>query len=367
MWSQKAAEITEKVRTSRFGRQTLGPKVARPLARWLTDTFGEDDRAVPPVAEPNEPTPADTLVCQAENEEPTEPTGPADPGRATAKGVALAVKDRIKEHNLVVVAAGIAFWGLLAIPALLAATVSIAGLLLDPTTVKDQVNDNLTGLPEEARTIVGDQLANVSSSSTGGLITGIVVGILLALWTTSGAMAKVMSTLNTIYGTDEGRKFWKLRGIALLLTLGGILFVSGSVFLLAVLPPLLREVDSVGGSAATLLNWLRFPLLGIVMVVSLGLLFHLGPDRAGRYRIFTAGPFVATGLWLALSALFSVYTSTVGSYNETYGSLGGLVILLLWLFITAFVVLIGAEIHALTDSDRGDPPPVDTAPRGSGT
>ena len=261
VWSPKASEITERVRTSRFAREVIGPRIARPLAGWLEETFAEDaDEHRPVVAEPTTTRLPEVSAPEVSVPEVSAPEASAQEARDTrarhgaarTKDVLAGLKDGIKNHNLVVVAAGIAFWGLLAIPAVLFATLSVAGLVLDPATVKDEVNNNLGGLPEEARTIIGDQLENVSAGSTGGLIAGLVVGLVLALWTTSGAMAKMMSTLNTIYGTTEHRKFWVLRGIALLLTVGGIVFISGAVFLLAAMPALLGEIDAVGDSAATL-------------------------------------------------------------------------------------------------------------------
>lgn len=345
----RASELGERLREARLTRGVIGPRLAIPLAGWLERTFDEEhDEATdgtPVVEVEPAPVPESHVEDHAfAAKAPQRPLG--------LIAVAKTVIANIKEHNLVVVAAGIAFWGLLAIPAVLFSTVSIAGLALDPDTVRDQVNEDLAGLPEEVRTIIGDQLANVSGSSTGGLVTGIVLGLVLALWSSSGAMAKVMATLNTIYGVSETRKFVVLRGLALLMTFGGIVFISGAVFLLAVMPSLFSSIDAIGASATTLFNWLRFPVLAFVMTIGLGVLYHLGPNRRGhRYRPVNWGAFVATALWLALSSLFTVYTSTVDSYNETYGSLGGLVVLLLWLFITAFVVLIGAEVHSLTDPD----------------
>lgn len=365
----RVTELAERVRDSRFTQDVIGPKVARPLAGWLQDTFADDDGpdgsqgvvpetpsalvevapievAPEPIETEAEPDTADTDDAVAEgNERPT-----------SFVAVVKALMARIKNHNLVVVAAGIAFWGLLAIPAVLFSTVSIAGLVLDPETVTEEVEANLTGLPKEARTIIGEQLKTVSGGSTGGLITGLIVSLLLALWSSSGAMAKLMATMNTIYGTVEKRSFPKLRGLALALTFGGIVFVATAVFLLTVLPPLLGELDAVGSSAETLVDWLRFPALGLVMVIALGVLYHVGPDRRnGRYRLVTLGAVIATVLWVVLSGLFTFYASAMASYNETYGSLSGLVVLLLWLFITAFMVLIGAEIHALTGRETADP------------
>ncbi len=362
-------ELSDRFRESRFGRDVFGPKIARPTVRWLQATFPEDTALEDAAVE--DATIEDATV---ENSEAAalleadvvpligaageEELGDIDLMPTTPKQLLATLKEigkRVKNHNLVVVAAGIAFWGLLAIPATLFAVVSIAGLVLDPATVKEQVAENLSGLPEEAQTIIGNQLESVSGGSTGGLIAGLVVGLLLAFWTASGAMAKLMGALNTIYGTIETRNFAKLRGTALGLTFGGIVFISSAIFLLAALPPLLGSVDAVGDSAATLFVWLRFPVLGLVMIIALGVLYHLGPDRQTKYRPVTVGAAVAMALWIGLSALFTIYTSTVASYNETYGSIGGIVVLLLWLFITAFVVLLGAEVHAQRESEAAQP------------
>ena len=356
-------QLTERLRDSRFGRDVFGPKIAGPTARWLQENFVDDPDEITADdgATESPESPAMTAVAVLDEVQVAPPDvvdedelgeidlTPTTP--AAFLGLLKELGKRVKNHNLVVVAAGIAFWGLLAIPATLFAVVSIAGLVLDADTVKQQVEDNLSGLPEEARTIIGDQLESVSGGSTGGLIAGLIVGLLLAFWTASGAMAKLMGALNTIYDTEESRNFLKLRGTAIGLTFGGIIFVSSAIFLLAALPPILSSIDGVGDGAATLFNWLRFPALGLVMIVALGVLYYLGPDRPTRYRPVTAGAAVAMALWLGLSALFTIYTSTVGNYNETYGSIGGIVILLLWLFITAFVVLLGAEIHAQREVD----------------
>ena len=352
-------ELTGRLRDSKFGRDVFGPKIATPAARWLQQNFVEGDDAAAANgharSEAAALTALETLDASEDNQingaqdTSDDELGEIDLTPTSPKELAGLLKElskRIKNHNLVVVAAGIAFWGLLAIPAILFAVVSTAGLVLDADTVKQQVADNLSGLPPEAQEIIGGQLESVSGGSTGGLITGLIVGLLLAFWTASGAMAKLMGALNTIYDTEETRKFPKLRGTAVLLTFGGIVFISSAIFLLAALPPILRSVDGVGDTAADLFVWLRFPILGVVMVIALGVLYYLGPDRQTKYRPITVGAAAAMVLWISLSALFTVYTSTVGSYNETYGSIGGIVILLLWLFITAFVVLLGAEIHA---------------------
>ena len=264
------------------------------------------------------------------------------------KDIGLRVKGRIKEHNLAVVAAGIAFWGLLAIPAVLTAVLSIYGLVADETEVEDQIEDNLGALPEEARQIITNQLESVAGASGGGLAVGVVVGIILALWTSSGAIAKVIATLNTIWGVSEDRKFFKLRGLALFITLGSIVFVIGAAFLLAIMPAVLSEVG-LADVGRWLLNAGRFPALLLFMAAGLAVLYRIGPNRRSRYRPLTWGAVLATLLWVVVSGAFSIYTASFSSYNETYGTLGAIVILLMWLFLTAFMVLIGAEIDAARD------------------
>lgn len=416
MAPEPVEKATQLLTESKFGKEVLGPKVARPLAGWLQRTFSDADAVDPSVdlSTPNSASSFSTSIgdatASAGRDVAGSATGTAAPGgaappvsaragtatagTATAgtaiagtasrgavtadatatqaftstaaeaarppkgiKEVALALKDRIKDHNLIVVAAGIAFWGLLAIPAVLFATISIAGLVLDPATIKEDVKEQLSGAPEEVQEIIGEQLEGVASSGSGGLIVGVVVGILLALWSASGAMAKLMSTLNTIYEVKETRKFVKLRGTALIMTIGGIVMLLVTMFALTALPALLAEIDGVGDTAAWLFSLISYPALGLVMILGLGVLYRWGPDRVAKYRPFLLGAVVATVLWIVFMVAFSVYTSTVATYNETYGSLGGLVVMLLFLLITALVVLIGAEVHALTGRDTREASP----------
>lgn len=290
--------LTERLSDSKFGRDVFGPKSAVPAVRWLQDTFVE------PAAEPehNGTEAGVEVIAGAEVATLTEPDaghadlaeqdelGEIDLTPTTPKALLGLLKElgqRVKNHNLVVVAAGIAFWGLLAIPATPFAVVSIAGIVLDSETVEQQVEDNLSGLPTEAKAIITEQLESVSGGSTGGLIAGLIVGLVLAFWTASGAMVKLMGALNTIYDTVETRNFLKLRGTAIGLTFGGIIFVSSAIFLLAPLPPVLSSVDAVGVSTARLFVWLRFPVLGLVMIIALSVLYYLGPDRKTKYRPVT--------------------------------------------------------------------------------
>jgi len=369
MDTTRAKETLARARTSRFAQDVVGPKVTKPLGAWLQtalDPEDTEDGSEGSVASEGSDLSvvAESLssyTADASNAGETPNTTPADEDIAIfsetlakpgAKEIALAVKDRIKEHNLVVVAGGIAFWGLLAIPAVLFSLVSIGGLVFDADTIKEQVQDQMDGAPEEVTNIIAEQFESVASSPKGGLITGLILGIVLALWTASGAMAKLMGTLNTIYGVSENRKFVKLRGTALAMTLGGVVFMVATMFFLTAFPAILKRVDGIGDGAAWLFSLATYPLLGLVMILGLGVLYRFGPARTDRYKVITAGAVVATGLWVLAVIGFSVYTTTAATYNETYGSLGGMVMLLLFLLITALMVLIGAEVHAVM-SNRG--------------
>lgn len=400
-------QLSERLAESSLVKNVIGPKVLEPMSRWYEEHVDDEagDQAAPPpepdiAAEPvvdlTETPPSSPSLAAAKAAEaffsgpdagdrPAPGPEPADATRPGARQLAESavaagqtavtkaadiprsrlqrindigrrVKTRIKDHNLAVVAAGIAFWGLLAIPAVLTAVLSIYGLVADEADVESQIEGNLDALPDEAREIITGQLESVAGASGGGLAVGVVVGLVLALWTSSGAIAKVIATLNTIWGVPEDRKFLKLRGLALGITLGSIVFVAGAAFLLAVMPAVLSEVG-LADAGRWLLNAGRFPALLVLMAAGLAILYWVGPNRTTRYRPLTWGAVLATLLWVVVSGAFSVYTARFGSYNETYGTLGAIVILLMWLFLTAFVVLIGAEIDAAReDADTAAAP-----------
>ena len=275
----------------------------------------------------------------------------------------MRVKERVKHHNLNVVAAGIAFWSLLAIPAVLTSVISIYGLVASPDDVEQQIDDLMSGVSEEARTVISDQLQNITSGNTGGLAAVAVIGIVLALWSASGTVAKLITTMNTIWEVREDRKFLALRGVAVALTFGAIVFFLSTVAALAIVPAVLGET-TLGDVARWTINLARFPALLVFMMVGLTFLYWFGPNRHARWRLLTWGAFIATVGWLALSGLFSIYTANFAQYNETYAAMGSVVVLLLWMFITAFMVLVGAEIDAAREERDKELAAFDASTRG---
>jgi membrane protein len=238
------------------------------------------------------------------------------------------VKTEAKNDNLPLLAAGVAFFALLALAPALAATVSIYGIVADPADVQRQVGDALAAAPAEVRDLVSEQLETVTGQSAGGLGITAVISILLALWSASSGMKHLMEAINVAYGEHETRKFVKLRGTALLLTVGAIGFGVVAIGIITVVP-------------------LAFPLLAVGLVVGLAILYRYAPDRDEPRWSWTApGTIIATVGWLVASVLFSIYTSVSGSYAETYGALGSVVVLMLWLMISAAMIILGAEVNA---------------------
>lgn len=282
---------------------------------------------------------------------PAPPARPTPPSRARhALDVAKTLKTRISEHNAPIFAAAVAFFAFLSLIPALTAVIGVYGLVADPDDVADQVADALSGAPESTREFLVEQMTDIAAGSSGALGASVAIGLALALFSASGAVANLLKSLNVAYEIRETRKPWTLRGTALGLMIGGIVVLGVVLFLMAALPPLLAEWG-LGNVARWTLNVGRYPVLGVVMAATLSLLYRLGPDHRGNdrplsRRLFTAGGLLATVLFVVLSALFSFYTANLGSYGETYGPLATIIVLLLWFQLSALAVIVGAELDA---------------------
>ncbi len=271
----------------------------------------------------------------------------ATPGQVPRRGwkdVAVRLKRQLQEDDVPLLAAGVAFFGLLALVPSLVALVSIYGLIADPADVQSTVDDALRAAPAEVRDLVSSQLESVVNSDPSGLRLGVIGGALLALWSASSGMKHLMGALTLAYDETEDRKFLRLRGLALALTLGGIavlaLVVAGMV------APTALDDSGTAGTLRSVLQVVRWPVVAVVAMVTLSLLYRWAPDRdAARLDWVSPGAILATVVWVAGSIAFSLYTANFGNYNETYGSLGAIVVVMLWLYITAYVVILGAELN----------------------
>ncbi len=283
------------------------------------------------------------------------------------RDVILRVWDQVSHLNLSMVAAGVAFYGLLAIFPALAAAVSIYGLVADPAEVERQVGVLSGVLPQEAAGLITGQLHRIAATSSNALSVGLLAGVLLALWSAASGVKALITALNVTYDESEKRGFLRLNAVALLLTLGAIVFAVLSLALIVALPALLSNlgIGGLGEIGRFVVSALRWPLLALVILFGLAVLYRYGPSRdQPQWRWVSWGATVATVLWLVASALFSFYVSNFGNYNKTYGSIGAVVILLMWFYITAFIVLLGATLNAemehqtKKDTTEGRPEPM---------
>jgi len=250
---------------------------------------------------------------------------------------------RTREDNLVLVAGGVAFFSMLSAVPALAVVVSIYGLIADPAEITARVNDFGAAMPQDARDLISTQLTTLAADRS-GLGGGLVVSLVVTLWGASTAMKHLMVALTHVFHAQETRGFVRQRATAMLYTAATVVFLVLLLALVALAP-------GVGdGLLNTVISVLRWPLLAVLMAAGLTLLYRYGPDVAGRprppWRWIDRGAIAATALWLALTIAFSVYVGRRGAYDQTYGPFVSLVLLMLWLLLSALAVLIGAEIDA---------------------
>jgi membrane protein len=252
----------------------------------------------------------------------------------------------VKEDNVPLLAAGMAYYAVLAIfPAIIAA-VTLWGIVADPAELGSQIASLLQPLPAAAREVIEPVLTSATGRAGAALSIGFIVSLAIALYSASGGMAGMIQGVNIAYDEDETRKFFRRRGLALVLTLGAIVVGLVAIGLVVVLPAILESLG-LGPVGEFLARWLRWPVLAVLVMAALAVVYRYAPDRENaRFRWVSPGAVIATALWLIGSGLFSLYVTNFGNYNATYGTVAGIIILLLWLFLTGFIVLLGAEINA---------------------
>ena len=270
---------------------------------------------------------------------------PGDIPKPGWRDILWRTKDEISDDHVSMVAASIAFYGLLAIFPAIAAMISVWGLLFDPQQIAQQIESVTGTLPEGAAGIINDQVEAVAAGAGTGVSVAAIVGILLALYSASKGMKAMIEGLNIIYDEEEQRGFIKLNLVTLILTLGLIAMMIVALGTITVIPALLGNLG-LGEVFRTLLDYARWPVLVVVALVGLAILYRYAPSRdAPQWQWVSPGAVTATVLWLIGSIAFSIYVRNFGSYNETYGSLGAVVILLMWFWLSAFIVLLGAELN----------------------
>lgn len=269
---------------------------------------------------------------------------------------------QLKSDNVPIVAAGVAFYVFLAMVPAIVAVVSVYGLVADPVDVERQLGTLLTALPQDAAGLVETQVEAITAQGRTSLGFGVVVSVLAALWAASKGMQALVVALNIAYDEEETRTFLRLRGLAVGLTVGLAVAAVVGVGGMVLAGKLASALGTVGEIAIGVLRW---PILGAFAVLMLAVLYRYSPDRdAPAWRWVSPGALLATVLWLVGSVAFAVYVNNFGKYNETYGTLGAVVVLLLWLFLTAYVIVLGAELDAESerqtrrDSTQGERQPL---------
>jgi membrane protein len=287
---------------------------------------------------------------------------PTEIGTRGWKEIALRVKDEIRTDNLTLLAAGVAFYAMLGLFPAIIALITIYGLVADPDTIERHV-ESMVEAVGPAGEVIGNQMEAIGEVGGGALGFGLVASLLAVLWTASSGMHGLIRATNIAYDEPESRSFLRQRGLALLMSLAAIVFVILAIFLIGVVPVVVGFLG-LGTLGTVLAEIGRWVFLAFAVVTALGVVYRYAPDRdAPQWKWVSVGAVAAALVWLIGSAAFSIYVVNFGSYNETYGALGGVIVLLLWLFLTAFAVLLGAEINAEMelqtgrDTTRGAPEP----------
>ena len=261
-----------------------------------------------------------------------------------------------KEDNLTDWAAALTYYAVLSIFPALIALVSMVGLIADPATITRVLTDTVSALgPTSAiDTFKGPIESITSSESRAGL--GLIIGLAGALWTASGYVGAFMRASNSIYEIEEGRPFYKLRPLQILVTLILELMLAIVVVALIVSGPLataIGEAVGLGDTALTIFNIVKWPVLLVIVSLMLAVLYYAAPNaKLPGFKWISPGSVLAVVVWILASAAFAFYVSKFGSYDKTYGTLGGVITFLVWMWITNLAVLFGAELNAELERSR---------------
>jgi membrane protein len=258
------------------------------------------------------------------------------------------LKGEMTKDQVTDIAATVTYYGVLALFPFLLFLVALVSIVIDPADAEKLVQELGQVAPGAVTQIVGERIRQLGQDENTTLLGFGAVG---AIWAASGGIMALMRALNTTYDVQEGRPFWKVRGIAIIMTLvlGGLALVAA---LAAVATPPIAE--AIGGPIGQAILWLRLPIAGLVMMFVWALVYYVLPDVQQKFRFITPGSVAGVLLWVLASWAFSKYVANFGSYDKTYGALGGIIVLLLWMWLSALVLLAGAEANALIEHRSED-------------
>jgi membrane protein len=256
------------------------------------------------------------------------------------------------EDEVGTMAGGVAFFAILGIAPALIALLALFGLTTDPARTAAVAQELAGVLPDTARPLVLDQLQTVAGGGTGSLTTTFVVAAATALWSASGSTQKLLTSIQFLYGRPETRGILRLYTLSIALALGSVVFVAAAVALLVGASTVIGGLSTPVRLLAEVVRW---ALLVVLVMTALAVVYRISPDRPGpRLRLVSLGSGAATVVWVAGSVAFAVYVDHFSSYGQTYGALAAVVVVMLWLYLTAYIVLMGAEVNAEAERRVGD-------------
>jgi membrane protein len=282
------------------------------------------------------------------------PEAPHDLSARTWWGTLKRTVGEFRDDNLTDWAAALTYYAILSIFPALLALVSVLGLLGDSAT--QTLIDNVTKLtPGSAANIVRDAVTNLQKNQgAAGVL--FVVGLAVALWSASGYIAAFMRASNSIYDIEEGRPIWKTLPVRIGLTALLLLLVAVSAVMVVVTGPLAEQIGKligIGDTAVTVWDIAKWPVLLLIVSLMFAILYYAAPNvKHPGFRWISPGGVLAVLLWIIASAAFAFYLANFANYNKTYGSLGGVIVFLVWLWISNIAVLLGAEFDAELERGR---------------
>lgn len=279
-------------------------------------------------------------------------------GDLSYKELAKRVLAKISEDSCTIYAASMAYYLLFALFPFFLFLTTLIGYLPFEGLLDYILRSMERVLPGEASAMVQDNIKALFTSKQGGLLS---LGILLALWSSSSTVTSIMDVMNRVYHVKEGRPFWKVRLIAVFLVIClSLLFILSTVLLMfgPTIGDLITRYTPLGGTFKIVWNIVIWPVILFMLILALALTYYLTPDVKQNWRWISPGSVFAIPVWLLASFAFAFYVNNFGSYNKTYGSIGAVIVLLLWLFITGFIIIVGAEINAVVEhsSEKGKEP-----------
>jgi membrane protein len=276
--------------------------------------------------------------------------------------IAVAMLKRVSRDNISMLAAGVAFYAFVAIPSSLAVIVSLYGMAFNPAAIGTLIDSMAWMLPNDVIVVVSGFLNTIAANPSAQLSRNLILGILASIWSTQSGTSSLISALNAAYEEHEDRSLVAFYATSLVITLGTVIFAVLGLMLIGAVPVVLARLswENVGVTVAAGLRW---PVTFLLVATAIAGLYRYGPARAPHARGWgLLGVLFATLAWIGASALFSLYVRTFASYDRTFGPLGAVVVLLLWLYLTIFLVLFGAELNAEIEH-RSMPPRAESDPK----